>query len=722
MMGRFTGKLFIAVSVLLMANLAAAREQLSSDLPVLMMADEMNYDEELGTVVARGEVEIVQGERSLLADRVSYNQKTDTVGASGNVVLHEPSGDVIFAEYMELSDQLKTGVIERIRVLLSDESRFAANSAERKDGNKTRMRGAVFSPCKLCEKEPDSPPLWQLKAEQVEHDQEAQEIRYKNVYLEMWGLPVAYSPYLSHPDPTVDRKVGFLTPDFGAGGNVGAFTRLPYFIPIGIDKDVTLDPIYTKDEGLVLSAEYRQRFKKGELAFSGSIAKAQRKEGNVENVTVKSDRVRGHFTAKGEYYLDETWRAKLDVKRASDRSYLRKFDFFNLNRNTLRSNVNLEGFRRRNYIAANAYWFQDLRPEKNVSQPIVTPVLDFNHMGDADRLGGRWQLDANLRTLFRDEDSESQRLSFKPGYQIGRTWNLGLVTTATATTQIDGYWINDTSISDGDETFEGRFFPQMAVKARYPLVRHSGNMKQVIEPIVLGIAALNGSNPEKITDEESTVFELDDTNLLSIDRFAGSDTVDSGSRVVYGVKFGIYGEMTGDITAFLGQSYRFHTDQDLRSSKLLEEDFSDYVGRIDVKPNKYVDLLYRFRFNESDLSARSSALGFSVGPSAMRVSGSYFFVEEGTAASNADQREELRLTLGSRINQFWSASLGTHRDLTDNGGALAHTLGARYQDECFGFDATAQRTFTEDADIKPESQIIFRFIFKHLGLVQSSVG
>jgi LPS-assembly protein len=722
MMGRFIRKLLIPVLVMLMPNLAAAREQLPSDLPVLMMADEMNYDEELGTVIARGKVEITQGERSLLADTVNYNQKSDTVSASGNVVLHEPSGEVIFAEYMELSDQLKTGVIERIRVLLRDGSSFAANSAERKDGNKTRMRRAVFSPCKLCEKDSDSPPVWQLKAEQVEHDQQAQEIRYKDVYLEMWGVPVAYSPYFSHSDPTVDRKVGFLTPDFGTGSNVGAFMRLPYFIPIGEDKDVTLDPIYTKNEGLVLSGEYRQRFKKGELAFLGSIAEAQRKEGDAENTTVKSDRVRGHFTVAGEYHFDETWRAKLDVKRASDSGYLRKFDFFSLNRNTLRSNVILEGFRRRNYIAANGYWFQDLRTDRNVEQPIVAPVLDFNHMGDADRIGGRWQLDTNLRTLFRNEGSESQRLSFKPGYQIDRTWDLGLVTAATVTTQIDGYRIHNSSISDDDETFKGRFFPQMAVKARYPFVRHRGNLKQVIEPIALGIVAPNGSNPNQINDEESTVFELDDTNLLSLDRFAGSDKVDSGSRVVYGAKFGMYGETIGDVTGFIGQSYRFHTDRNLRSSRLLEEDFSDYVGRIDIKPNQYVDFLYRARFSESDLSARSSAIGFSVGPSAMKISGNYFFVEEGTAAGNSDKREELRLNLGSKINRFWSAALGTHRDLTDNGGSLGHTISALYQDECFGFNATAQRTFTRGTDIEPESRILFRFIFKHLGQVQSSAG
>ena len=175
---------------------AAARDQLSSELPVLMLADEINYDEELKTVVAKGKVEIVQGERTLLADTVSYNQKTDTVSASGNIVLHEPSGEVIFAEYVELTEELKNGLIERIRVLLKDESRFAANSAVRRDGNKTRMKLAVYSPCKLCEENPEAPPLWQLKAERVEHDQEDRKIRYKDVFLEMWGVPVAYAPYL----------------------------------------------------------------------------------------------------------------------------------------------------------------------------------------------------------------------------------------------------------------------------------------------------------------------------------------------------------------------------------------------------------------------------------------------------------------------------------------------------------------------------------------------
>ena len=112
-MGQFWKTVIVALCIVLAGGLAFAREQLSADFPVLLLADEINHDEELGTVVARGKVEIVQGSRTLLADSVSYNQKTDTVSASGNVVLHEPSGEVVFAEFVELSDQLKNGVIKR---------------------------------------------------------------------------------------------------------------------------------------------------------------------------------------------------------------------------------------------------------------------------------------------------------------------------------------------------------------------------------------------------------------------------------------------------------------------------------------------------------------------------------------------------------------------------------------------------------------------------------
>ena len=103
---------------------AFAQTAVDKTAPVILQADELIHDSSDGTVIATGNVEAAQGNRVLLADRIIYNEKTDKVIAIGNVTLLEPSGDVIFADYIELKDEMKNGFIRNVRIILSDESRF----------------------------------------------------------------------------------------------------------------------------------------------------------------------------------------------------------------------------------------------------------------------------------------------------------------------------------------------------------------------------------------------------------------------------------------------------------------------------------------------------------------------------------------------------------------------------------------------------------------------
>src|SRR3546814_2169325 len=98
-----------------------------------------------------------------------------------------------------------------------------------------------------------------------------------------------------------------------------------------------------------MTGEYRQRFNKGEIAVSGSITEAARFEGDPFDST-KKEEVRGHIDAFGRFDLDETWRTGFEIKRATDRTYLRRFDFFGLNTEFLTSNIYAEGFRGHNYF------------------------------------------------------------------------------------------------------------------------------------------------------------------------------------------------------------------------------------------------------------------------------------------------------------------------------------------------------------------------------------
>ena len=42
-------------------------------------------------------------------------------------------------------------------------------------------------------------------------------------------LPIFYLPKLSHPDPSVERRSGFLPPSFSDTKNLGAVLTIPFF-------------------------------------------------------------------------------------------------------------------------------------------------------------------------------------------------------------------------------------------------------------------------------------------------------------------------------------------------------------------------------------------------------------------------------------------------------------------------------------------------------------
>ena len=182
---------------------------------ILLQADEIVYDDETKTVSAVGRVEISDADRTLFADRVEYDQANDKVTAIGNVSMADGRGNVAFADHVVLTDRMRDGVLRGFGALIGKNGRLAARGAERIDDRVIATR-AVYSPCQICQKKGDRTPLWQVKAERVVYDQTKHKVRFTNAVMEVEGVPVAWLPVMSVPDPTVRYASGLLTPD---GGN-----------------------------------------------------------------------------------------------------------------------------------------------------------------------------------------------------------------------------------------------------------------------------------------------------------------------------------------------------------------------------------------------------------------------------------------------------------------------------------------------------------------------
>lgn len=700
--------MFTSVIALACGNPAFAQIP-AGEAPATFAADEMTHDKELGTITARGHVEVNHDGRTLLADTISYDQNNDIIRATGNVTLHRPNGDVLFANMMEISGDLKNGVIENFRAVLSDKSRFAASRAELINDETLTLDRGVYSPCQPCQDDPTRPLLWQLKAVKVTQDKVNKVVEYKHAWLELAGVPVLYTPYLSHPDPSVKRKSGFLPPSVGASSDLGTMVQAPYFYVIDDYSDATITPIVTTKENGGLAGQYRERYTKGEINADGSLVV----DGNSD--------ANGHIDGSARFNIDPTWRWGVDAQRTSTDTYMRRYGFGH--HNTLTSQVYVEGFRDNNYANFQAITYQGLRAtDDSKTTPLVLPIVEYNHQGDAGRYGGYNTLDVNLTMLTRDQGADSQRVSIKP------TWNLpyiapkGDIYKLSASLGVDFFHVQDLSAPSAynsvlNGVYNGaalRITPEVAFDWSWPMARRNGSVTEVLEPIGQVVVSPYGGNSFKMPNEDSQDFDFSDTNLFSTNRFTGYDRVESGPRANYGLKWGVYGDGGGSTSILIGQSYRLKDDDTFDVGSGLENNASDYVARMSVSPGKHLNLLYRTRVDQKTLDFNRNEVGMNGAYSIFKYYANYVFFGQ-QPDSEFPGRREISYSLGADLTDTWSTSFSGVRDLSEDGGQRSMRFGAVYDDECFTFNANLSRTFYFDREIKPTDAVMFQLVFKTLG-------
>jgi LPS-assembly protein len=718
---------------------AAGPERGVGSNPILFSADEVQYDNELGLVVAKGHVEISQNDQTVLADTVTYNQRTDTVTASGHVSLLQPTGDVVFADFVELHDDLREGFIRNLRMLLSDRSRLAGNTARRIQGNRIEIRRGVYSPCEPCREDPTRAPMWQIKAAEIVSDKQMQVVEYRDAVMEIEGVPVFYAPYFSHADPSVKRRSGFLAPSFGNSGTNGFHFAIPYYWVIDQDKDMTFRPMLTTGGGTFLGNEYRQRFSNGELTTNGSITVDSKASTAVD--TAPASGVRGHLFADGELDLNENWRSGLNIQRSSDQTYLLRYHIPSP-ANFLTSHVYGEGFTAQSYSNISAWSFQSLRAGVGDSiQPVVAPVADYNWTSEPDPIGGRLSLEGNLLNLARLTGIDERRVSLGSEWRLPFKDPIGQQYALSLSLRGDGYHSDNLPVGIGNGTqsaLAGRVFPQFAFTWHYPWVRRGEGASQVIEPIAMAAAAPREGNRATIPNEDSQGFEFDETSLFLRNRFPGFDRVDSGERVDYGMRAGYYDDKGGSLRILAGQSYASVVNPNFLPGSGLEHRLSDVVGRVTLTPNPYLDLVYRFRLDRASLALRRQEVAASMGPTNLRLGLSYLQIATIPAIPPLPAQKQVSASLSAQLTRYWSLQLletrnlgtaavpvtaaGTPITTLTSTETLNSGIAVTYRDECVAFVTSLTQSGIVNGDVRPGTSLVFTIVFKNLGDIGSTLA
>lgn len=687
---------------------------LSEDEPVLLEAREIHYDHAAATVIATGNVEVMQGDTILAADRILYFHRENRVVAEGNISMLEPGGNVYFAEALELDENMKAGVIKHFKARLSDDSLFAANGARRMGEGKTELVKAIYSPCKVCDNDGQShAPLWQIKADYVLIDQEAQKITYENAFFETYGVPILYTPYLSHPTPNADSKSGILIPEYSRSGNLGTVVKVPLYVALAPDKDFTITPMYTSYEGTVMIGEYRQKLDNGRFEFDGSITYPNDRDALGNPTTGRT--LRGHIEADGIFDISDQFRWGFDVHRVTDDTYLRRYRFATTS--LLTSDIYAEGYNfigdsDRTYASVRALAFQGLTSDSDSeTTPMVGPLADFTYQSNPGIYNSRMLFDANTMVLYREDGAQSRRASATAGWKLPYITDDGQLIEFTAQIRSDVYSVEEALLSN-DEYFDGvtgRVVPEVSVQWRYPFIAMSDDASVLLEPIVSATLSPTGGNPEEIPNEDSLVPEFTDTNLFAANRFAGYDRVESGPRISYGLRGQAQFWSNKYIDWLVGQHYRMVNDENFPFSNDLNSSFSDYVGKIGVAAAPF-DIAYRFRLDRDTLSSKRSEVtaGFNYSP--LAFSASYLSLKNDPVLATKEQ------IVGSstlKLTDYWAWTVTTNYDFFEESFVVGYS-GFVYTDECTVFSVTAGRDFVRDRDIEPATTILFKVAFKNL--------
>jgi len=675
----------------------------------LLRADDVTYDTNTSIMTAQGHVEIDYNDRILTADKVTYDQDNDIATADGNVTIMAPNGDVIFGTHAVLTDQMKDGTIDAFAALIGQYGRLASVRATRiDDGTHLIAARAIYTSCKICKERGERTPLWQVKATRVYYDQINHRIYYHDATISLFGVAVMYTPYFSQPDPTVKHSSGILIPTFGTSSTLGTYFKVPFYVAFSDSEDMTLAPYYATHGGEMLEGEYRQRWNHGGMWLQASVTDTP--YGGLDGT---QSQVYSSLFGSGIIPIDDTWHAGFDVQLTSNETYLNLYDLSQYDR--LNNDLFLEGNSGRSHFEITGYFFQGLRAtDVNSEFPVALPLIDYSYIPLDEVLDGTFRFNLNTVAISRQTGQDDQRLTGDVNWKWPFVTADGQLITFIADARGDVYHVSDASItlSDKSDYYVTRGLPYATVDWRWPFASDSvfGASSLVVTPITQLVYAPYGDNPTNIPNEDSTDFQLDDTDIFSINRLPGYDLVETGPRANVGVLANLI-YPSGSVDFLAGEIFRLKPDSIFTGNTELSGTRSDLVGRVTVNFLPHYSVTERVDVNSSTgtLDRNEVYIDADYGRTSLELS--YLKLPEEEVLLGLGSREEINGQATVALWKNWIVYAGAERDLAASE-MLASEFGFGYEDECLGISLSYRRTYTTDRNVPPETDWGFRVELK----------
>ncbi|MBI1217522.1 MAG: LPS assembly protein LptD [Rhodobacteraceae bacterium] len=684
----------LVLGLALLGALPAAAQDAAAAADMATLVADSVQAKGADTLVAAGNVEVLYKGSRLRATRVTYDQKANRLSIEGPLTLIGADGHTtLLADSADLSADLTEGVLRSARMVLDQKLQIAATRIDRVGGRYTQLTQTVTSSCQVCAAHPV--PLWEIRARRVVHDQLKQQIYFEDAQLRFAGVPVFYLPSMRLPDPTVQRARGFLIPNLYSSSNFGTALKLPYFIPLGPSRDLTLTPFIGSKSTRSLSLRYRQSFNTGAIEFDGATSR----DGLLPGKN------RGYLFGSGNFKLPQGFNLQFQVQTVSDPDYFVNYGLTQVDR--LETGVEISRASRDEYIDGRVLHFHSIRSgDDNATLPNNVGTFDWVRRYQPGLIGGTATLSFRSMALVRaSSDPIDGRDVTRAGVVADwrRSWVLpyGIVGTAAAAVQSDIYRVSQDPTYGSPLT---RTLPQAALELRWPWVRAGRDgAAQVIEPVVQLIWS-----PKSVTgvpNEDSQLNEFDEGNLWSLNHFSGVDGTETGARANVGVSWTRYAASGWSFGVTAGRIFRQVSATSFDPASGLAGASSDWLVAGQLRWNG-IDLINRSVFDNNGLSKEELRLNwtrdrYSLGTSYL------WMVADPTALSTSTQpTREWILDAGYPIRRNWSGKIAWRYDFVAKR-ADATGVSFAWRNECISVDLSLSRLYSSSTSVSPNTTIGF---------------
>ena len=647
-----------------------------------IIADEIRSSNKTDIINAKGNVIILNHDGTKIrADEVTYEKQKQRIQAKDNIIINDLESNTYFLDDAITYNGLNYLEGTNVRARLSDNSRIVGKNVVKKN-NITLLNDAEYSPCNENNYLIENCPGWKLKANKIYQDADTKTVHYDHARLYLFNLPLIYLPYFSHPDPTVNKRSGFLMPTFNTDNNLGEKFSIPYFYNIAGNRDITFTPNFQSKANNFYSVNYRELNDLGTINIDGSIDDNDDNKGTKNHIFIDAD-------------IDNPY-GKLDlaIKTSNNDTYLRKNK---INKLTVhRSGINFDRSNKNTYLNINTSSYKHLTIQNTNQWEHIYPKIEYNIDNiKVGKLNGRFSLNNDFSYQKNLNESYASLASSQINWSkrnIDRSF--GLIFDNRATLRIVSI-SND--FKDKKDTENLRFFPQISSKITFPLFRSSNKSNETLTPIIMPIIAPYNN----YTDHKN----ITNSNIFSTNRASSITESESGPRINYGIEWFNTNTNNFDIKVTAGQSIKFNKEKNDSTEELSDLYISSNLIFDDTK---YLNNSLIIDKDNYDIKTNNANLllalnKFTIGIDYDYNSGKYYTASE-------------QIRIGSKYefaNDFQFNLTGAKNIDTNNN--IGYQYGLLYENDCIGIDLNYYRDLTKDRDVAESYGYSFTVVLKPFG-------